>query len=142
VEVGLFSAGEASAYLTTALDACGRREPDEQIAALAADLGHLPLALSQAATYLVDTDLTCADYRRLLADRTRLLANVLPDPSGLPDDQAANVAAAWSLSVDRANQLPPAGLAGPMLRLASMLDPNGIPGAVLTSAPVPVAAVT
>ncbi|MFE1873010.1 hypothetical protein ACFW9N_19200 [Streptomyces sp. NPDC059496] len=45
------------------------------------------------------------------------------------------MAAAWSLSVERADQLRPAGLARPMLQLASMLDPNGIPHAVLTSEP-------
>src|SRR5215471_16462530 len=32
-----------------------------------------------------------------------------------------------------AEQIPPAGLARPALALVAMLDPNGIPGAVLTS---------
>ncbi|MFF5303659.1 tetratricopeptide repeat protein, partial [Streptomyces sp. NPDC013161] len=131
VQVGLFTTAEATAYLTEA----GRHEPAEQLAALAGDLGHLPLALSQAAAYLTDTALDCAAYRRLLADRARQLDDLLPEPGALPDQQPATVAAAWSLSIERADQLRPAGVAGPMLQLAAVLDPNGIPQTVLASAP-------
>ena len=53
----------------------------------------------------------------------------------LPDDQTATVAAAWSLSVDRADRARPQGLARPMLQLISMLDPSGVPAQVLTSEP-------
>ncbi|MGW0828511.1 DUF7779 domain-containing protein, partial [Streptomyces sp. NPDC002845] len=74
-----------------------------------------------------------ADYRDLLADRTTTLADTAPD--ALPDDQALPLAAAWSLSIDRADTLRPAGLARPMLQLASLLDANGIPQDVLTSDP-------
>jgi len=54
---------------------------------------------------------------------------------GLPDDQRTGLDAAWSLSVEQAVRLPPTGLARPTLELAAMGDPNGIPAAVLTSAP-------
>ncbi|MEU9153614.1 hypothetical protein AB0D59_24410 [Streptomyces sp. NPDC048417] len=91
--------------------------------------------MAQAAAYIIDADLTCASYRELLADRLRKLADVLPEPGALPDDQTATVAATWSLSIERANQIRPAGLARPMLQLASLLDPNGIPATVLTSQP-------
>ncbi|MFE5735421.1 tetratricopeptide repeat protein [Streptomyces sp. NPDC056528] len=129
VEVGLFTPTEALVYLTTALGD-SRTEPDDQLIALAQDLGHLPLALAQAAAYLVDTGDTVADYRELLADRTRTLADVAPD--ALPDDQALPLAAVWSLSVERADALRPVGLARPMLQLTSLLDPHGIPEGVLT----------
>ncbi|MFI6157878.1 tetratricopeptide repeat protein [Kitasatospora sp. NPDC051170] len=135
VNVGLFTPHEASVHLTSVLAGHGRHEPADQIALLAADLGHLPLALTQAATYLTDAALTCADYRRLLADRVRTLADLLPEPCSLPDGHNATVAATWSLSIERADRLRPAGLARPMLQLASMLDPNGIPTDVLTSGP-------
>ncbi|MET8747753.1 hypothetical protein [Streptomyces sp. NPDC004728] len=69
------------------------------------------------------------------ADRIRKLADLLPEPGALPDDQTATVAATWSLSIERADQLRPAGLARPMLQLATMLDPNGVPRTVLTSEP-------
>ncbi|MFD6887432.1 hypothetical protein [Streptomyces sp. NPDC059957] len=100
------------------------------LAAVADDLGHLPLALSRAAVYLTDTHLDAATYRTRLADRQ--LPDLLPEPGALPDDQPSTVAAAWSLSLDRADQLRPAGLARPMLQLTAMLDPNGIPEEVLT----------
>ncbi|WP_369212331.1 NB-ARC domain-containing protein, partial [Streptomyces flavofungini] len=135
VAVGLFTPEQAVAYVTAVFAAHDRHEPTDQINHLAADLGHLPLALAQAAAYLIDADLTCASYRGLLADRIRRLADLLPESGALPDDQSATVAATWSLSIERANQIRPAGLARPMLQLASMLDPNGIPAAVLTSQP-------
>ncbi|WP_260327753.1 tetratricopeptide repeat protein [Streptomyces sp. Ag109_O5-1] len=135
LHVGMFMPWEAVAYLTAVLAAHGRHDPLNEIQALAADLGHLPLALAQAAAYLIDTAITCADYRRLLADRIRKLADLLPEPSALPDDQTTTVAATWSLSIERAEKLQPAGLARPMLQLTAMLDPNGIPDAVLLSEP-------
>ncbi|MFD7607685.1 FxSxx-COOH system tetratricopeptide repeat protein [Streptomyces mirabilis] len=135
VHVGMFEPSEAAAYLTAVLTAHGRHEPLSEINALAADLGYLPLALAQAAAYLIDAAITCADYRRWLADRIKKLARLLPEPSALPDDQAVTVAATWSLSIERADKLQPAGLARPMLQLAAMLDPNGIPQTVLTSEP-------
>ncbi|MEU2563666.1 NB-ARC domain-containing protein [Streptomyces longispororuber] len=123
VQVGLFTEDEALAYLTASLTR--RNEPTDQLSTLAADLGHLPLALAQAAAYIVDADATVAGYRTLLADRTTTLAALAPD--ALPDDQALPLAAAWSLSIDRAETLRPIGLARPMLQLISLLDGNGIP---------------
>ncbi|MGI5196307.1 NB-ARC domain-containing protein [Streptomyces sp. CA-288835] len=133
IEIGLFTESQALAYLESALASHGRVEPEEQLTALADDLGQLPLALSQAAVYLIDTGITCRIYRGLLADRTRSLADAAPDV--LPDDQTHTVAAVWSLSVDRADTLRPAGLARPVLQLASAMDPNGIPEHVLASEP-------
>ncbi|MGW2357745.1 FxSxx-COOH system tetratricopeptide repeat protein, partial [Streptomyces phaeofaciens] len=133
IEIGLFTEEQALTYLADALAGHGRTEPGEELAALADDLGHLPLALSQAVAYLIDTGAGCRDYRALLADRTRSLAEAAPDH--LPDDQLHTVAAAWSLSIDHADTLRPPGLARPVLNLAAFLDPNGIPTAVLTSSP-------
>ncbi|MFB7211901.1 tetratricopeptide repeat protein [Streptomyces sp. NPDC056255] len=135
VTVGLFTPQEAAAYFTAVLAAYDRHEPTGQINRLAADLGYLPLALAQAAAHTVDAALTCGSYRELLADRIRKLVDLLPEPGALPDDQTTTVAATWSLSIERADQLRPAGLARPMLQLAAMLDPNGIPHTVLTSEP-------
>ncbi|MEY9968476.1 hypothetical protein ABIA33_006560 [Streptacidiphilus sp. MAP12-16] len=136
IEVGLFAPAEASAYLSTKLEAFGRQDSASQIAGLAQDLGYLPLALSQAAAYVLDDGLNVAEYRKLLADRVVALADVLPEQDALPDDQSATVAAAWSLSVERADQLRPVGLARPMLELAAVLNPNAIPAEVLFSVPV------
>ncbi|MFE4831463.1 FxSxx-COOH system tetratricopeptide repeat protein [Streptomyces sp. NPDC056672] len=133
IHVGLFTEAQAVTYLVRSLSVCGRLEPVEQLTALARDLGFLPLALSQAVAYLIDTGLDCAAYRALLADRATNLADTTPDV--LPDDQATPVGAAWSLSIDRADTLRPAALARPMLHLVAMLATNGIPGNVLSSPP-------
>jgi hypothetical protein len=133
VTVGLFTPREATGYLTAALAARGRAERPEDCARLAEDLGRLPLALSQAAAYLIDADIGCHDYRALLANRARL--DDLRPPT-LPDDQTAGVSAAWSLSVDRADARGPRGLARSLLEIAALLDPNGIPQPVFLSGPV------
>lgn len=133
IEIGLFTEAQALAYLTSALAAHNRVEPEDQLTSLADDLGKLPLALSQAAAYLVDAGISCQTYRGMLADRTLSLADAAPDV--LPDDQTHAVAAAWSLSLDRADTLRPAGLARPVLQIASTMDPNGFPEPILTSQP-------
>ncbi|MFZ3599423.1 NB-ARC domain-containing protein [Streptomyces sp. BH104] len=130
VEVGLFSEAEAVAYLTSSLAVHGRAEPADQLTAMAADLGHLALALAQAAAYLVDSGESAAVYRELLADRVTPLTDLAPD--ALPDEQTLALAAVWSLSITRADTLRPVGLARPLLHLASLLDANGIPQGLLT----------
>lgn len=130
IPVGLFSPTACLAYLTQAV---AHDEPEEELVALAEDLGRLPLALSQAAAYLTDTGTSAADYRRLLADRTTTLRTAAPD--SLPDGQRLTTAATWALSIDHADRLRPPGLARPLLQLAAFLDPNGIPDTVLASLP-------
>ncbi|MFF7358691.1 hypothetical protein ACFZA1_39715 [Streptomyces filipinensis] len=92
VAVGLFTPQEAAAYLTAVLAAHHRQEPADQINGLAAELGHLPLALAQAAAYIIDTGLTCTSYWEMLADRIRELADLLPESGALPDDQTTTAA--------------------------------------------------
>jgi tetratricopeptide (TPR) repeat protein len=125
VGVGAFSPREALAYLSTKLQA----DPDQWIGALdlAGDLGCLPLALAQAGALMADTGLDCRAYRVRIADRMLHLAG------GQADAYPSIAAATWSLGVELAEQIPPADLARPALALVALLDPNGIPGAVLTS---------
>ncbi|PRY01004.1 tetratricopeptide repeat protein [Allonocardiopsis opalescens] len=135
IDVGVFTPEQAQAYLVAKLAAHGHTDEPAQIRGLAQDLGFLPLALAQAAAYLIDVGLDCAEYRAQLADRSHTLETLVPAAGELPDDHRAPVAAVWSLSVEHANQLPPQGLAAGMLELASVLDPNGFPSTVLTSQP-------
>src|SRR6516164_9171574 len=125
VEVGPFSPREALAYLSAKL----HNDPDQWIGALdlASDLGYLPIALAQAATLMADTGLDCRQYRARVADRMQRLTGA--PPGAYP----SIVASTWSIGTEMAEQIPPAGLARPALALVAMLDPNGIPGAVLTS---------
>ena len=48
-------------------------------------------------------------------------------------DRSRPAEVAWSLALDRADQLPPAGLARPLLALAALLDPAGVPVQVAAS---------
>lgn len=123
VEVGIFTSIEAVQYLHDKLtdDSDGL----VQAADLAADLGHLPLALAQAAAYMLDLALGCVDYRRRFADRRRTLTGLAPN--ALPDGHLNPVAVTWSLSIDLADRLAPPGLARPVLQIAALLDPNAIP---------------
>lgn len=127
VDVGAFDDAEAVRYLC---EQFGEGESSAEAAALAADLGHLPLALAQAAAYIADRGLTCARYRARLA-RRRSLADLTPD--ALPDGHQHAVAAAWQLSIELANELRPIGLAKAVLELMALLDPNGVPLNVLAA---------
>jgi tetratricopeptide (TPR) repeat protein len=124
VELGPFSDRESLAYLSTKLQA----DRDQWTGALdlAADLGFLPIALAQAGTLIAYTGIDCRDYRTRMAEwRQHLGAGYRISPPA--------VAGTGALALEVADRLPPAGLARPMLALISMLDPNGIPGAVLTT---------
>jgi hypothetical protein len=123
--VGAFSPREALGYLTEWL----RTEPDHRIGApdLATEMGFLPIALGQAAAVMTGADLGCREYRTLLAERKSQLT------AGSGDTYASIATAAWSLSVEFADQLPPAGLARRALTLISVLGPQGIPGALLAT---------
>lgn len=134
IEVGVFTPAESVAYLGTKMPAYAGTA---DLTHLAQDLGHLPLALAQAAAFIADKPLlTVAGYRDRLADRRRVLAEVLPARRELPDEHRDTVAATWSLSIERANAMTPAGLARPLLEIASLLDPAGIPTALFTSSAV------
>ncbi|WP_051711435.1 hypothetical protein [Streptomyces sp. NRRL S-350] len=134
VTVPSFSSAEAFGYLTAVLAASGRFEPPERLEALARELGHLPLALAQAAAYLGGTGLSCADYLRLLSDAGRRLADLVPDPGGLPDGQSLPLPYAWDLALERADALAPVGTARRLMELVAPLASDGIPAAVLTAA--------
>src|SRR6185437_13774261 len=124
VELGPFSDRESLAYLSTKLQA----DRDQWTGALdlAADLGFLPIALAQAGTLMAYTGIDCRDYRTRMAEwRQHLGAGNGTSPPA--------VAGTGALALEVADRLPPAGLARPMLALISMLDPNGIPGAELTT---------
>ncbi|WBB88186.1 tetratricopeptide repeat protein [Micromonospora sp. WMMC264] len=126
INVDVFTPQEARAYLTRQLGDDPARL--EQADRLAAELGHLPLALAQAAAYIVDQGLSCAGYLDRLARRplSRLHPGVLPDQQLMP------VAHAWTLSIAAAD-MATSGRASLVLRLASVLDPHGIPMAVFTT---------
>ncbi|MFG2123933.1 NB-ARC domain-containing protein [Streptomyces sp. NPDC048710] len=131
VEVGLFTERDAVDYLRRSLGPQFAGEPAGLLGDLARDLGHLPLALSQASAFIRDSGEGVSAYRTLLADRSVTLMEAAPDR--LPDGQTHTLAAAWSLSLHRAEELGPRWVVRPLLHLVAMLDPNGIPAGALCS---------
>ena len=125
LDVGVFSRRESLNFLSTRLNA----EPDLWTGALdlATELGFLPVALAQAGAVVAEAAIDCREYRN------RIAGQQLPGAAGRGGVPPTVVATTSALSLELADQLPPAGLARPALALASLLDPNGIPGAVLTS---------
>ena len=125
VEVGAFSRREALTYLSTKLHA----DPDQWVGALelATELGFLPIALGQAGALMAETGIDCRDYRSQIAGRP---PRQQATPAGT---YYSTVVAAGELALERADRLPPAGLARPAAALIALLDPHGVPGAVLTS---------
>ncbi|MFD9705858.1 NB-ARC domain-containing protein [Lentzea sp. NPDC059081] len=110
-EVGTFSEDEALAYLRSVL--AERPALLDGAEELVRALGYLPLALAHAGAYVLDTQLSCARYHAKLG-RHRTA-----------------VSATWTLSVKQADALPPKRMAGRLLDLLSVLDPNGVPLDVL-----------
>ncbi|MGW4109743.1 tetratricopeptide repeat protein [Actinosynnema sp. NPDC004786] len=142
IELDVFAPDEALTYLAEALAGTADGGDRDRLAGLAQELGWLPLALSQAAAYLADQPLlTVTAYREVLADRRRTLAELSPPEHALPEHQRI-IAATWSVSIDRADRVDNptrpggAGLARPLLEIAALLDPNGIPLDVFTAPPV------
>ena len=130
--VGGFSRREVLAYLSTRLtDYPDQRGdyPDQRGDALdlGEDLGGLPLGLAQAAAVMTVDRLSCREYRGRFGERREHMSAMRIN------GVSPAVLATWSLAAECAHQLPPAGVAWPALALAAMLDPDGIPGAVLTS---------
>ncbi|MEV4275051.1 tetratricopeptide repeat protein [Actinoplanes xinjiangensis] len=132
--VDLFTRAEAVDYLVQATETRDGRGGD--VEALAIDLGLLPLALAQAAAFIRDRDIDCAAYRELLADRRLPLRALAPPADALPDDHRSTVAATWSLSIDAADAHQPPGLARPIMEVAALLDPSGVPGELFTTASI------
>lgn len=62
IDIGMFSPDQAHAYLADKLNSSATPGRMDQAAALAEALHHLPLALAQAAVFMLDRDETCGGY--------------------------------------------------------------------------------
>ncbi|MEU4447738.1 tetratricopeptide repeat protein [Actinosynnema sp. NPDC050801] len=129
VDVDTFTPAESVRYLHDRLtDAGGGHLLDDHAADLAAALGHLPLALSHAAAYMLDEDEACGEYLARYTAGDQRLDDLMP--AGVdPDAYGRPVAVALLLALEAADTRPPAGLARPALALAAFCDPDGHPDA-------------
>ncbi|MFF5233219.1 NB-ARC domain-containing protein [Dactylosporangium sp. NPDC000521] len=120
IDVDQFTPAQAVAYLNAKLVTAAHLNDDPD--GIAHDLGYLPLALAQAIAYMVDWDLSCSAFRRRFT--TGLLRDLTP--LSLPDQHPAIMAASWQRSVELIDRLSPGGLAGWLVKLAALLNPDGI----------------
>ncbi|MFI9453528.1 tetratricopeptide repeat protein [Amycolatopsis sp. NPDC052450] len=136
IDIDTFTAEESARYLRDRLTGDGySRLLDEHVPALAATLGNLPLALSHAAAYMIDQHETCGAYlARYTAGDSRLV-ELMPEDTD-PDAYGRPVTVALLLALDAADSTAPAGLARPALALAAVLDPDGHPDTLWTTATV------
>lgn len=132
LSVDVFTPEESLLHLRNTLQRAMPEGAGTELAGLADDLGHLPLALSRAAAYLdYNTSCSIARYRHLLADRRLTLERLIPAVRG--SAATSSLAALWDISVDQADQHT-GMLARPMLELAAVLDgTTGIPSPLFTS---------
>lgn len=122
IGVGSLSQREAMEYLSGRLNYDPYQASGSLDLAISMDL--LPAALALAVAYMLDSGHDCGRYR---LDYEKYRRN---RDDGIASDP---LAPAWVLAVDRAQQFAPVQLAWPALKLAAVLGPAGIPGAVLTS---------
>ncbi|MBM7079886.1 FxSxx-COOH system tetratricopeptide repeat protein [Micromonospora humida] len=87
---------------------------------LAEDLGGLPLALAQAASYLAEFGMSVTDYRQVLREETLAVLGE-GQPAGYPH----SLAAAATLSITALSGKDPAALA--VLHLCAFLAPEPVP---------------
>ncbi|MFJ7209622.1 tetratricopeptide repeat protein [Streptomyces sp. NPDC098789] len=136
IEIDVYTPREAVDYLQDRVTGDGGGHLlDGREVEVARVLGHLPLALGHAAAYLLAEELTCADYLARLADKALRLDDVLPEWADTEGYQR-QVTAALLLSLDAAEQAGPKGVITPLVRLLSLLDPDGHPEALWTTASV------
>jgi len=136
VDVDVYSPDESEAYLTDRLTDAGHPhllDPDRKTegqttpaGGLAAALGHLPLALSHAAAYMLSQGEGCTTYLARYTHAESRLADLMP-ADAQPDGYPRAVALTLLLALDAADTADPPGLARPALALAAMLDPAGHP---------------
>ncbi|MEU3713691.1 FxSxx-COOH system tetratricopeptide repeat protein [Streptomyces catenulae] len=134
VRVGLYTDAEARAYLRRRLTDAGhaRLHDPAQAGELAAELGHLPLALGHAAAYLINKRTTMADYLALLRDTPSRLGDLLP-ASADTEGYGQSVTASLLLSLEAIEEADTSRLARPLLHLASMMAPLGHPANAWTT---------
>jgi hypothetical protein len=101
-------------------------EPDA--AAIAEELGRLPLALEQAAAYLDSTRMPPPEYLDLLRTRAAELHAL-----GRVDQRDDTIASLWDLSLERISAKSPA--AGHLLDVCAYLAPEPIPLDLFTAHP-------
>ena len=124
IDLPVLEPEEALAFLQRRTDREEALDPAERDAArtLAEELGYLPLALEQAAAYMVEHDETFAVY---LAAYCTLRLKLLDEMGPVTGNYPETVRTTWKRSFDAVAADSPASIA--LLRLSAFLAPDAIP---------------
>jgi tetratricopeptide (TPR) repeat protein len=134
IDIDVYSPDESTTYLRRRLtDARHEHLIDGAATPLAGRLGHLPLALSHAAAYMINQSVSCTRYLELFDARAGKLDELMTDDA---DGYRQRVSVTLLLALRAADAEEPAGLTTKVVRLAALLDAAGHPDALWTSAPV------
>ena len=107
---------------------------ETQVRNLLEELDHLPLAVSQAAAFIKENDVSIADYTNALRgeDAEEFLHEELDD-SRRDEESVNSVFRTWKLSHDQIKQQKPR--AAELLSLLAMLDRQSVPKSLLKKVP-------
>ena len=124
IVLSVLTPAEALQFLVKRMGREGPLDPAERDAAqtLAGELGYLPLALEQAAAYMVEHEETFSVY----LDAYRALRLKLLDKMGpIAGEHPETVRTTWKRSFDAVAEASPASIA--LLRLSAFFAPHAIP---------------
>ncbi|MEW2080041.1 tetratricopeptide repeat protein [Streptomyces sp. NPDC013433] len=130
IDVDVYTAEEAIAYLTTRLTEEGRSHlVDDKAIVLAQALGYLPLALGHAAAYMIREGASCRTYLQQFTDRSARLDDLFPHWADT-ERYGRQITTTLLLALDATDQSPLGSLARAALHLTAVLDPEGHPAAM------------
>ncbi len=119
IEMGTLPTPDAKDYLARCHPP--KRSSEQQaLADLAAELDGLPLALAQAAAFLVEHHSRYADYLQQYRKQCLVLLE-----QGFPEDYPTSVANTWSISVEQVKRASTASFE--LLNVCALLHPDAIP---------------
>ncbi|MFD4347408.1 tetratricopeptide repeat protein, partial [Streptomyces coelicoflavus] len=129
IRLGVLDPADAVGLFTRVLTQHGPRNTDG-VDVVCAELGHLPLAIDQAAAYCAETGTSPHAYLDML---DRWPADMF-DAAAQGGDSARTIARIWRLTLDRLTDTP---LVGDLLRLLAWYAPDRIPRDLLNGVAAP-----
>ncbi|MEU4805164.1 FxSxx-COOH system tetratricopeptide repeat protein [Actinosynnema sp. NPDC023587] len=123
LRLDVLDAEDSVTFLRKRFDWRAEAETESEIRAIARELGHLPLALDQAAGYVASTRCSLHEYLELL--RRRLPEMLAVDVDESRREQSTTIAATLGLALGHVREHSPA--AEQLLVACSFLAPDGIP---------------
>ncbi|KAK4150281.1 putative kinesin light chain [Chaetomidium leptoderma] len=132
VELGEMNSKDATSYLEKSLNRKDLVRSNTEANDLLAELAYLPLAITQAAAYLNENEVSIAEYLELLRgtqqDMVGLMSREFRDKTRYKSSQNA-IATTWLVSFDQISKFD--SPAADLLSFISFIEPKSIPRSIL-----------